>query len=469
MAVIKKGPDGSGSMGGHDPEKYGPIRSLLKYYAKKPKIFTACVRDNRKRFGPRVNAVCAWVKDQIKGTTKWRGKEAELRAELGLEGLTEAEIDMFIFDMDTMESIVFPPSQAEAVKFCEANGIDYDIHGFDEPCPDCGDWGDCGCVALQEAVRRHKLEVEKKHMILRSSANNNASLIYDGGLNNGGFLNGGFLNGGFVESSAVQAKPIHPSRATQAENKEFLDSDKKDLDEALAGTPASASSSSGGSKSSSGNVDPREIARPENGTIVYDDGSIKDTKTGLTRFPSVVFPDGSIRYDDGSVARPGSLASMLVMRPLTKEDRAMLAERGAQGMPIGDFASVEDLMSDLAKQTYGTSGKGGAGELAIDGLMQKEQLAAGLNDGDKANLMAAKPSPQSDLSNARKTSDPNKPSMGKEYDTPLRPRRGEKVQRGPRGGRGVWRNVDGRNIFIKIGQTPREARREQTEEDNKKK
>jgi len=440
MAVIKKGPDGSGSMGGHDPEKYGPIRSLLKYYAKKPKIFTACVRDNRKRFGPRVNAVCAWVKDQIKGTTKWRGKESELRAELGLEGLTEAEIDMYIFDMDTMESIVFPPSQAEAVKFCEANGIDYDIHGFDEPCPACGDWGDCGCVALQEAMLRHNYarQLQARDLVVVMS-----------------------------EASAVQAKPIHPTRATKEENKEFLDSDKKDLDEALAGTPASSTSSS--SKSGSRSFDPREVARPENGTIVYDDGSIKDTKTGLTRFPSMVFPDGSVRYDDGSVARPGSLASMLVMRPMSKEDRALLAERGAQGMPISDFAWVDALMSDLAKQTYGTSGKGGAGELAIDGLMQKQQLSAGLDAGDMANIAAAKPSPAADLPNARETSDPNKPSMGKDYDTPLRPRRGEEVQRGPRGGRGVWRNVDGRNIFIKIGQTPREARREQTEEDKKKK
>lgn len=32
-----------------------------------------CVRDNRKRFGPRAEAVCAVLKDIIRGTTKWRG------------------------------------------------------------------------------------------------------------------------------------------------------------------------------------------------------------------------------------------------------------------------------------------------------------------------------------------------------------------------------------------------------------
>lgn len=437
MAVIKKGPDGSGSMGGHDPEKYGPIRSLLKYYAKKPKIFTACVRDNRKRFGPRVNAVCAWVKDQIKGTTKWRGKESELRAELGLEGLTEAEIDMYIFDMDTMESIVFPPSQAEAVKFCEANGIDYDIHGFDEPCPDCGDWGDCGCVALQEAMLRHnyarQLQARDLVVVMSETANT-------GGVKPG--------------------KGSYPAGEKQETKDKFYGGPSD-----VAVTPGQQGAVNSSAKS--GTMDPREVARPENGTIVYDDGSIKDTKTGLTRYPSMVFPDGSVRYDDGSVARPGSLASMIVMRPMTKEDRAELAERGATGMPIREFASVENILDDLSRQVYGKSGRGGAGELAVDRLAQKEQMAAGMDDEDFANMAFVG---QADAVQARKTSDPNRPSMeAKDYDTPLRPRRGEEVQRGPRGGRGVWRNVDGRNIFIKIGQTPREARQEQTYEDKKDK
>ena len=48
------------------------LKGLLEYYAKKPHPFTACVRDNRKRFGPGAEAVCATLKDIIRGTTHWR-------------------------------------------------------------------------------------------------------------------------------------------------------------------------------------------------------------------------------------------------------------------------------------------------------------------------------------------------------------------------------------------------------------
>lgn len=50
------------------------LSSLKRYYAKKAHPFTACVRDNRKRFGPRTEALCAVMKDLIRRTTKWRGK-----------------------------------------------------------------------------------------------------------------------------------------------------------------------------------------------------------------------------------------------------------------------------------------------------------------------------------------------------------------------------------------------------------
>src|SRR5258707_271344 len=61
-------------------DKVGPkarhqLHGLLRYYAKKKHPFTACVRDNTKRFGPdRAKRVCAVLKDIIRGTTKWRGK-----------------------------------------------------------------------------------------------------------------------------------------------------------------------------------------------------------------------------------------------------------------------------------------------------------------------------------------------------------------------------------------------------------
>lgn len=61
-------------------EKVGPkarhqLRGLLKYYAKKPHPFRACVRDNTKRFGPGgAKRICATLKDLIRGQKKWRGK-----------------------------------------------------------------------------------------------------------------------------------------------------------------------------------------------------------------------------------------------------------------------------------------------------------------------------------------------------------------------------------------------------------
>ncbi len=48
------------------------MAGLLKYYRGKPHPFTTCVRDNRKRFGPNTEKVCAVVKDLLVGGTGWR-------------------------------------------------------------------------------------------------------------------------------------------------------------------------------------------------------------------------------------------------------------------------------------------------------------------------------------------------------------------------------------------------------------
>ena len=50
------------------------LRPLMRHYAKMKHPFTACVRDNRKRFGARTEEYCAVLKDLIVGNTKWRGK-----------------------------------------------------------------------------------------------------------------------------------------------------------------------------------------------------------------------------------------------------------------------------------------------------------------------------------------------------------------------------------------------------------
>lgn len=48
------------------------LNGILRHYRGKPHPFRACVKDNRKRFGPGTERVCATVKDLALGTTKWR-------------------------------------------------------------------------------------------------------------------------------------------------------------------------------------------------------------------------------------------------------------------------------------------------------------------------------------------------------------------------------------------------------------
>ena len=429
------GPDVGGSMGGQDPEKYGPIRSLLKYYSTKPHIFRSCVKDNRKRFGPRVNNVCAWVKDQIKGTTYWRGKEAELRGMMLEEGMTEADIQIIIYDTDWDQEVEYPPSREMAEQMCENLGIDYDSSGYDSACPGCGEWGDCDCDEMYEALENHKA----KH---------------------------------FMQTQLAEAKvkpgPKFPSNATEEEKKEWLkgisDADKKASD---AGEAEAAAAGSPEKKSSGkGPKNPREVARPENGTIVYDDGSIKDSRTGLVKYPVHVYQDGSVRYDDGSVARPGSLASLLVLQPMSKEDRARLFQAGPAGLALKDFASVDELINSVVKQAYSKAGVGGMGELSIDPLAQQGSISP-LSDAS-ASMVAGQsagklPKPEGNVNS------PGLSAADDENNMPLKPLRGESIVRGPDGGRGVWRTVDKTPVFIKIGQTPNEAREERRDRADAKK
>ena len=71
------------------PRQRKQLAGLLRYYAKKKHPFRACVRDNRKRFGPRTEAICATLKDIIRGTTKWRGHPERDHGAPGLAGLAE--------------------------------------------------------------------------------------------------------------------------------------------------------------------------------------------------------------------------------------------------------------------------------------------------------------------------------------------------------------------------------------------
>jgi endonuclease V-like protein UPF0215 family len=63
------------------------INPIVAYYRKKPRPFTSCVKDNRKRFGPNTERVCAVVKDMAENTTHWRkgdnrGRRAVYRSPL---------------------------------------------------------------------------------------------------------------------------------------------------------------------------------------------------------------------------------------------------------------------------------------------------------------------------------------------------------------------------------------------------
>ena len=70
------------------PEARNKLKGLLKYYAKKPHPFRACVKDNRKRFGPRTEAVCATLKDIIRGGTDWRGNKDKDKGSEGIANLS---------------------------------------------------------------------------------------------------------------------------------------------------------------------------------------------------------------------------------------------------------------------------------------------------------------------------------------------------------------------------------------------
>jgi len=78
---------GTANVSASDVKKLHP---LLKHYAKMRHPFTACVRDNRKRFGPKTEAYCAVLKDLIVGSTNWRGKGKKYTP----HNLSEEEIAM---------------------------------------------------------------------------------------------------------------------------------------------------------------------------------------------------------------------------------------------------------------------------------------------------------------------------------------------------------------------------------------
>lgn len=82
------------------PDARHHLRGILRHYAKEAHPFTACVRDNMKRFGPgRTEKVCATLKDIIRGTTHWRGHPAE---DHGSPGAIAASVPEITPEVETL-------------------------------------------------------------------------------------------------------------------------------------------------------------------------------------------------------------------------------------------------------------------------------------------------------------------------------------------------------------------------------
>lgn len=85
------------------PHARRKLKGILDHYRGKPHPFAACVRDNRKRFGPGTEAVCAVVKDLAYGTTDWRRKGFEKKHKKALKagrGADLADTEYADFEVD---------------------------------------------------------------------------------------------------------------------------------------------------------------------------------------------------------------------------------------------------------------------------------------------------------------------------------------------------------------------------------
>jgi hypothetical protein len=100
------------------------LKPLLKHYAKKPHPFRACVRDNRKRFGPLTEKYCAIIKDLIRGTTKWRSTERKK----GLSDNTLKELFGLDVGPDFIEFIAeLSDEELEEIAGMDENTIDEEV------------------------------------------------------------------------------------------------------------------------------------------------------------------------------------------------------------------------------------------------------------------------------------------------------------------------------------------------------
>lgn len=139
-ASVKKVPGPPGTdISRNQAAARGSLKNLIAFYMKKPHPFTACVRDNTKRFGrERAERVCATLKDLGTGTTHWRhgGKKitkAEDVPELLLdlwanelivrEELTKEDIEFIVSGLEKAEGTLTPVDDTENTGWLRAIGI----------------------------------------------------------------------------------------------------------------------------------------------------------------------------------------------------------------------------------------------------------------------------------------------------------------------------------------------------------
>jgi hypothetical protein len=106
------------------PRDRKKLKGLLKYYAKKAHPFRACVRDNTKRFGPDGAArICATLKDIIRGTTKWRGKNNPRdKGTAGIKNLSEEGLPYIDPEFALLLSEITDENIARATAIMEGGG-----------------------------------------------------------------------------------------------------------------------------------------------------------------------------------------------------------------------------------------------------------------------------------------------------------------------------------------------------------
>lgn len=125
------------------------LRGILKKYSKESHPFRACVRDNAKKFGPgRTEAICATLKDTIRGNKSWRNGSGKVSAAdisidgevlLALDAISEIDLQAIFLEARAMDEY----GTSESVALLDVGGTE-----------ELQRWGDDGEVGLAIIANR---------------------------------------------------------------------------------------------------------------------------------------------------------------------------------------------------------------------------------------------------------------------------------------------------------------------------